>query len=292
MRYYNYMELTTEHRTYLTNKHRGGLSNQKGNTFEVIYATKEIIHLYSLGVDLDNTYVAAQLEDTFVDDFQIIYDAGLKVYHQCKDTKSLSWEKDEKGEPFYDFRWQKKYSSANGESFKLKIVYSNTSCKIHTSPIPSVIEDVTIKELFPAYPNLNAILVDSEDLQSDIKSILFADRNGHTLDKLSAFAEVIRSEWLELAVPNRIVSLSEIKNQTLSKYGAIINFKDLPNVEISDELKMIFDRFPEFSYLVNGKNILWSYKKLSGQFCLSDELNSNIIEANPSEIFQLITLFN
>lgn len=286
------MELSEEHKTYLANKHRGGLSNQKGNTFEVIYATKEIIRLYSLGVEVDNTYVAAQLEDTFVDDFQIIYDDGLKVYHQCKDTKSLSWEKDEKGEPFYDFRWQKEYSIGNGEDFKLKIVYSNPDCKIHNSPIPSVIEDVTIKEQFTTYPNLNAILLDSENLQSQIKSILFADRDGHTLDKLSVFVEVIRSEWLELSVPNRLVSLAEIKNQTITKYGAIINFKDLPDVELSDELKIILDRFPEFSYLVNGHNILWSYKKLSGQFYLSDELNSSIIETNPSEIFQLITLFN
>lgn len=286
------MDLSEEHKTYLAHKHQGGLNNQKGNTFEVIYATKEIIHLYSLGVDLDNTYVATQLKDTFVDDFQIIYNDGLKVYHQCKDTISLSWNEDKKGKPFYDFRWQKVYSVANGESFQLKIVYSNTGCKIHTSPIPSVIEDVTIKELFPAYPNLNAILLDSEDLQSEIKSILFADRDGHTLDKLSVFAEVIRSEWFELAVPNRLVSLSEIKDQTIQKYGAIINFKDLPDVELSDELKNIFDRFPEFSYLINGQNIFWSYKKLSGQFYLTDELNSRIIETNPSEIFQLITLFN
>lgn len=286
------MDLSKEHKTYLANKHRGGLSNQKGNTFEVIYATKEIIRLYSLGVDLDNTYVAAQLENTFVDDFQISYNDGLKVYHQCKDTKSLSWEKDEKGEPYYDFRCQKEYSIANKESFQLKIVYSNSDCKIHTSPIPSIIEDVTIKERFPAYQNINAILMDSENFQRDIKSILFADREGHTFDKLYVFAEVIRSEWLELAAPSRKISLSEIKNNTLTKYGEIINFKDLPNVELSDELKTVFDRFPEFSYLVNGKNILWSYKKLSGQFYLSDELNSNIVENNPSEIFQLITLLN
>lgn len=171
-------------------------------------------------------------------------------------------------------------------------MYSNPECKIHTSSIPTVIEDVTIKELFPAYPNLNTIILDSEDLQNEIKSILFADRDGHKLDKLYTFAEVIRSEWLELAIPNKLVSLSEIKDQTISKYGAIINFKDLPDVELSDEIKTIFNKFPEFSYLVNGKNILWSYKKLSGQFLLSDDLTLKIIETNPSGIFQLITLFN
>lgn len=286
------MNLSEDHKTYLANKHRGGLNNQKGNTFEVIYATKEIIRLYSIGANLDNTYVVAQLENSFVDDFQIIYDNGLKTYHQCKDKIDLSWGKDKKGEPLYDFRWQKTYSVANGELFKLKIVYSNSGCKIHTSPIPVAIEDVTEKEFFPSYQTLNAILLDSKSFRNDIKSILFASKDGHSLDKLSVFAEVIRSEWLELATPNRIVSLSEIKDQTLVKYGDIINFRDLPNVELSNELKIIFDRFPEFSYLINGTNIIWSYKKLSGQFCLSDELNSSIIESNPSEIFQLISLFN
>lgn len=286
------MNLSDDHRAYLANKHRGGLSNQKGNTYEVIYATKEIIRLYSIGANWNNTYIVAQLENSFVDDFQIIYDNGLKAYHQCKDKIDLSWGKDKKGEPFYDFRWQKTYSVANGEVFQLKIVYSNSCCKIHTSPIPVVIEDVTEKEFFPSYQTLNAILLDSESFRNDIKSILFESKDGYSLDKLSVFAEVIRNEWLELATPNKIVSLSEIKDQTLVKYGNVINFRDLPNVELSNELKIIFDRFPDFSYLINGTNIIWSYKKLSGQFCLSDELNSCIIESNPSEIFQLITLFN
>lgn len=286
------MVLAEEHKKYLSNKHKGGLNNQKGNTFEVIYATKEIIRLYSLGVDLEKTSVAAQLKDTFVDDFQIIYEDGLKAYHQCKNTKSLTWDNDEKGEPLYDFRWQKTYSDSKGESFQLKIVYSDIDCKIHTSPIPSQIADVTVKEYFPAYPNLNVTLASSEDMQNNIKSILFEGKDGHTMDNLLAFAEIIRSEWLELAFPNIPVSLSEIKNETITKFGNIINFKDLPNVEISNDLKMIFGRFPEFSYSVNGKNIIWSYKRLSGQFFLSDELNSSIIENNPTDIFQLISLFN
>lgn len=286
------MNLSDDHRTYLANKHRGGLNNQKGNTYEVIYATKEIIRLYSIGVDLANTYVVSQLEDSFVDDFQIIYDNGLKTYHQCKDNINLSWGNDEKGSLFYDFKWQKEYSAATKELFQLKIVYSNSSCKIHTSPVPDTIEGVTEKELFPPYQTLNAILLASESFRNDIKSSLFASKDGHSLDKLSVFAEVIRSEWLELASPNKIVSLADMKKETLVKYGNIINFRDLPNVELSHELEIIFDQFPEFSYLVNGTNIIWSYKKLSGQFCLSDELNSKIIENNPSEIFELIKLLN
>lgn len=286
------MELSEEHKTYLYNKHNGGLNNQKGNTFEVIYATKEIIRLYSSRVDLNNTFVSAQIENAFVDDFQIIYEDGLRVYHQCKDTATLTWTTNTKGAPFYDFSWQRTYSNANGEFFKLKIVYSHSDCAIHKNPIPKDINDVTETEFFPAYGTLTATVLASAEFRRYIESVLFADENGYKLDKFLVFAEIIRSEWLELAVPNKRVSLSEIKTQSIDKYRGIINFKDLPNVELSTELRTIFDRFKEFYYIINGSNILWTYKNLSGEFSISDDLSSKIIANNPSDIFQLITMFN
>ena len=286
------MNLSEEHTKYLANKHRGGLNNLKGNTFEVIYATKEIIRLFSCSVNLENIYLSAQLDDTFVDDFQIIYENGQKVYHQCKNVQELSWGNGQKGSLLYDFKWQKTYSTANGESFRLKIVYSNSDCDLHICSIPDEITEVTDKELFSAYPTLNAILVASENFRNDIKAVLFGGMNGHTFDKLSAFAEIIRSEWLETATPNNWVSLASIKELSLHKYPRVINYKDLPNVELSNELKSIFERFQDFHYEINGANILWSNKNLSGQFLMTDTISSRIIDGNPKDIFQLITLFN
>ncbi len=39
------MKLSDEHKQYLANKHRGGLNNQKGSAYELIYASKEIVRL-------------------------------------------------------------------------------------------------------------------------------------------------------------------------------------------------------------------------------------------------------
>lgn len=292
VQYQKSMELTEEHKIYLSNKHRGGVNNQKGKTFEDVYATKEIIRLYSLGYDLDKTFVCGQLENVFVDDFQIIYPDGLIAYHQCKNAATLSWNKDEKGEPYYDFRWQKYYSNEDGEYFRLKIVYSHAECAIHSDAIPPIIEDVTDKELFPAYSSLNAIIVASPDFRQSIEAVMFAGTDGYTYDKLAAFAEIIRSEWLELAEPNKTISLQDIKDDALTKYGEILNFKSLPDVELSYDLKLIFDRFPKLSYTINGTIVFWNYKRMSGQFTLSDDLISDIVKENPEEIFQLITLFN
>ena len=51
------MCLSDEHKKYLTNKHNGGESNFKGNAFETVYATKEIVRLFAEGVDVKTTSV-------------------------------------------------------------------------------------------------------------------------------------------------------------------------------------------------------------------------------------------
>ncbi|MDE6369720.1 MAG: hypothetical protein K2K94_10845 [Muribaculaceae bacterium] len=85
------MKLSQEHKDYLDRKHNGGVSNQKGNTFETIYATKEIVRLFAEGADINTTYLATQLEYVFVDDLNILYTDGKRVYCQLKDKINLSW---------------------------------------------------------------------------------------------------------------------------------------------------------------------------------------------------------
>lgn len=284
------MDLTGEHREYLTNKHRGGVSNQKGNTFEDLYATKEIIRVFSSGLDLSNTTFSKQMEDVFVDDLGIVYPDGLIVYHQCKDTRNLTWNTSGKGEPFYDFCWQRTYSSANGENFRLKIVYSNPDCHLHSAPVPDKIADVTETELFLAYSNVNELLLGSEEFRSSIQAVLFEGNEGHTLDKLSTFAEIVRSMWMELSSPDQPIPLSDIKERIIEKYSREVNFRDLPNVELPLDLVEIFNRFNGFSYVVNGKNILWSYKGISNQIAYTDSYGEKIIRTDPKNITDLLTL--
>lgn len=286
------MKLSDVHKEYLANKHRGGLNNQKGNTFEEIYATKEIIRLFAYVKEWDETTVTSQLENVFVDDFRIVYPDGQKTYHQCKDTQELSWKGNEKGKPFYDFKWQRIYSFADKERFKLKIVYSNPQCAIHLEQVPQPINDVTEKELFHSYPTLTAILLDSADVRNNIKNISYYSDGGYSLDNLLAFAEVVRSQWKELGTPNREVSLSDIRNSAEAKYGGIINFRDTEDVSIPDDLGMIFLKFPEFTYSVAGNSVIWRFKKMTGVFIPTDDIVSKIISQNPTDIFELISILN
>ena len=92
---------------YLKHKHTGGISNQKGNTYEALYATKEIVRLLYENQDPNETYISSQLENEFVDDFWILTPDNLEVFHQLKNTQTLSWGKNEIGNLLFDFDCQK-----------------------------------------------------------------------------------------------------------------------------------------------------------------------------------------
>ena len=84
----NYREKYSE---YLKHKHSGGISNRKGNAYEAIYATKEIIRLLLEKVNPETTFLSAQLENEFVDDFWIKTPDNLEIFHQLKNSQKLCW---------------------------------------------------------------------------------------------------------------------------------------------------------------------------------------------------------
>jgi hypothetical protein len=89
------MPITEEERKYLKNKNKGGKSNAKGNRYENYYAVFQIaLLLNSYRERLDDVCLATQLSNAFVDDLLIGAENSNKTYHQIKDVKDLSWNKD------------------------------------------------------------------------------------------------------------------------------------------------------------------------------------------------------
>ncbi|MCD8395358.1 MAG: hypothetical protein LUC85_11135 [Bacteroidales bacterium] len=276
----------------MANKHRGGLNNQKGSAYELIYASKEIVRLLAQFNNWENIFVASQIEDAFVDDFLIVPPDGYSIYHLCKNVQSLDWNKEQKGDPLYDFFWQRAYSLSNQERIKLKLVYSNEECKVHFAEIPDKIKDVTEKEHFKAYPSMNAMVIDNPSFRADINSIVAYNEDGYTYDELCALAEIIKCQWEELGQPNARVSLAQIKQRAQDKYPGQINFKGSRNVEIDDNVVEIFSTFRGFKYRTEGNNLRWQYRRMIGVTALSDELATKIIVSNPQNIFDLISILN
>lgn len=87
------MERTDDIKLYLKNKHQGGENNQKDSLFEDFYAVYQIIsYIAKYKSSFDSVEFQTQLEDTFVDDMLIAH-SEQNIYHQLKNTQSLSWGK-------------------------------------------------------------------------------------------------------------------------------------------------------------------------------------------------------
>ncbi|MEL6940181.1 MAG: hypothetical protein AAFO84_13415, partial [Cyanobacteria bacterium J06598_1] len=77
---------------YLNRKHRGGTSNEKGNTYESFYA------IYKIAI-LSPSVIEQQLEIkfysqalAFVDDLIIFYEFEDRLqHHQLKNSPSITW---------------------------------------------------------------------------------------------------------------------------------------------------------------------------------------------------------
>lgn len=141
---------------YLANKHRGGENNQKGGLYEDYYAVYQIVScIASYKTSLDAVAFQTQLEDTYVDDLLIAHPSN-NVYHQLKDTETLTWSSGSSRTIQSDFEHQIADCKERDENFALKLVYSATGSKFYD--IPESIKDYTSVENFPHADDLNQLI--------------------------------------------------------------------------------------------------------------------------------------
>ena len=74
------MDPRLKYNEYLKNKHKGGVSNSKGNAYEDLYATKTIIECWDCSTNIDSVAFIYQIEQAFVDDLKICLDNGIVSY--------------------------------------------------------------------------------------------------------------------------------------------------------------------------------------------------------------------
>lgn len=165
------MERTDYIKQYLKNKHQGGENNQKGSLFEDFYAVYQIVSsIARYKFSFDRVGFQTQLEDTFVDDMLIAH-PEQNMYHQLKNTRSLSWGKvDKQGDIAFDFAHQIEDCKHRDEKFALKLVYSLKDSRIGEQ-IPEEIKDQTSTEYFDYASDLNSLVLVSAPLKHALMAI-------------------------------------------------------------------------------------------------------------------------
>lgn len=282
------MKRTNDIIQYLKNKHQGGENNQKGGLFEDFYAVYQIVLcIAKYKSSFDSVEFQTQLENTFVDDMLITH-PEQNVYHQLKNSQSLSWGKvDKKGDIAFDFSHQIEDCKERNEKFILKLVYSLKDSKIDEQ-IPEEIKGQTSTEYFDFSKDLNRLILISEPLKHALIAIMPNGENTPT-DDLINLASVILGIWKGCNSKNRI-SLKEIVHRAEAfKY---INLKIYPDELINEQCKRVLDAIEGFKYHISGRTFYWNIGHMNGSCPWPDEIEKEIIRQHPKDKWELISMLS
>lgn len=282
------MERTDDIKRYLIHKHCGGASNQKGGLFEDFYAVYQIVSCISkYNSSLDCVEFQTQLENTFVDDLLIAY-PERNIYHQLKNTKSLSWGKvNKQGDIAFDFARQIEECSERNEDFALKLVYSLKNSKI-SGRIPEEIKDWTSTEYFDYSADLNSLVIISTPFKYALRSIT-PDGEKMSTDVLVNIASVFLGVWKGCDSKNRI-SLKEIVRK--AEDFRYVNLKIYPDENISEDCRRILDAVEGFEYHISGRMFYWSIGRMNGCCPWPDNMEAEIIRQHPTDKWKLMSMLS
>ncbi|MCF0187018.1 MAG: hypothetical protein HUJ98_11085 [Bacteroidaceae bacterium] len=280
------MERTEEIKQYLKHKHQGGISNQKGGLYEDFYAVYQIVSsIAKYKSCFDDVEFQTQLEDTFVDDM-LIANPKQHVYHQLKNTKSLSWgSADRQGDIAFDFANQIDDCKERDEDFALKLVYSLKDSKVGMQ-IPEEIKDYSSVEYFEFQDDLNRLVMLSTPLKEALAAIV---PDGSSMDELVNVALVFLGAWKDCDSKNRI-SLREI----IAKAERIksVNLNIYPDAAMSIECKEVLDAIEDLKYHIKGRLFYWSIGWMDGSCPWPEKAESEILRIRPTDKWELIKLLS
>lgn len=282
------MERTDDIKLYLKNKHNGGKNNLKGSSFEDFYAVYQIVLcIGKYKPFFERVEFQSQLEDTFVDDMLIVF-PEYKMYHQLKNTKSLSWGKaDRKGDIAFDFVNQIEDCMVRNEKFILKLVYSLKESKVNEQ-IPEDIKSRTLTEYFDYSQDLNALVMTSASLKHALMAITVNGTDVST-DELVNVASVFLGIWKGCGSNNGI-SLKEIVQR--AKDFKYVNLNIYPDEYISDECKKVLDAIEGLEYHICGRMFYWNIGRMNGKCPWPNEMESEIMRQHPTDKWELISMLS
>ena len=279
--------LTIEDRKYLNNKNRGGISNSKGNSYENLYAVYKIALLLKHYPNNDGTSLTAQVKDAFVDDLFISHNSGTLDFYQLKNVASLTWLSGASHTLEYDFIRQKELMEAEGRTFSLFLIYSNSECDL--TPIPIAISDCTQIFHFPYFPSLNRLLLESPEFKNAIEEIsaISSPQN----DKLLTLATILLGFWESTEKNN--VSLTNIVQaiREINITGNNFIFDEL--IQIDLEAIHIYNKIPNFKWINSGSTFYWTYKEnMKGEMLKSSyfEFEKAVLKNKPADYYELESL--
>lgn len=275
-----------EDKVYLANKHKGGEANAKGGLYEDCYAVFQIVScIAKYKTSLDGVALQSQLDDTFVDDLLIAH-PDKNVYHQLKNTQSLSWKTKSSDRTIAsDFENQIRDCQERDETFVLKLVYSAVNSKVGES-VPEGIQEYTTTEFFPYEDDLNGLILISAEFVDALRKIT-VNGNNATIDDLVNVAQVFLGVWRGFGSYHR-VSLSDIVAR--AEQMRYFNLNIFADGTISEACREVLDNIDGLRYCVNGKMFYWQLGDFRGSCPWPEGKEQEIIDKRPTTRRELVEI--
>ena len=235
-------------------KNRGGVSNEKGNTYENLFAVYQIAKYAQQVIEnrIEIKFYAQIL--AFVDD--LIIDSSpinLLSHFQLKNSPQISWETDKIAE---DFRQQYRLNqSAKRRESQLYLVVSDQRTKNkREADIPADIKPYSQVFHFPYTPNPTKLIQQQPDFNQAIR-YLCAFENPEP-DKLEMVLKALLGAWVltdksEASAINILTSAQECNPSYIRSF--------LPPQDLDPEVKDILDRIELFTYNLDKGFFHWEY---------------------------------
>ena len=240
------------HFAYLGNKHRGGVNNSKGNTFENFFTVYQVAKSFNDDDDHERTFLSSQVR-AFIDDLVIESpDKQLSKFFQIKDVQNLSWTTGD--HPIQDdFEMQYNVCTQNGKDAELYLTVSRTElCDILVAGLPEKISTYTKVIHFGTADSSNSLIRTNNDFKDElVKMCAISNPSSDTLDALGT---IVLGAWDGTNKTN--VSIAHILNKCYDENPNYI--KGFEN-RVSENLNRVLGSINGFTFVVEHGYIVWNY---------------------------------
>lgn len=246
---------------YIRNKHKGGEVNQKGNSYEVFFATYKMALLARkiIEQEVEDIKIFSQII-AFVDDLIIDSGIGSDLQHfQLKESKNLSWGSDSsKVKLAFDFRQQFELNmKALNRSSKMSVVVSSEDVANKLAEdMPVHIQSYSSVVVFPYRKTIDELLRIDTNLKEAIAYLTAFDNP--TQDKIECVAKILIGAWISSDTSQTTVrSILQTAQKCQPSFIRSLKSDDLFTLE--PEFILILQSINGFTYSISKGFFHWQY---------------------------------
>jgi hypothetical protein len=182
---------------YLTRKNLGGVSNEKGNTYENFFAIYRLALLSQEVIENNRNIIFYSQILAFIDDLIIDYDDNTpRQHYQLKNSTTVKWGSGLKSIAD-DFSKQYELNQVNSIESLLHLVVSDSSLKTKLdNDLPDHICNYSRIVHFPYQSNIVKLIAQKPDLYKAIKYLCAFSKPDP--DKIECVATVLLGAWISI----------------------------------------------------------------------------------------------